>query len=57
MAVNKGDMFMASILSYNTERKYGVQTCVIAVDFNEGRPVFEKIRTGLEDKDIAILGE
>ena len=51
-------MFMASVfLPFCTERKYGVQTCVIAVDFNEGRPVFEKIRTGLEDKDIAILGE
>ena len=34
-----------------------MQTCVIAVDFNEGRSVYEKIRNGIEGKDIAILGK
>ena len=39
-----------------TERTFGIQTHVVAVDFNEGRPVYEKIKKELEDKEIGILG-
>ncbi|KAI0227077.1 Hydroxysteroid dehydrogenase-like protein 1 [Lamellibrachia satsuma] len=37
------------------EQTFGVQTQSIPVDFNEGRPVFEKIQKEIEGKEIGIL--
>ncbi len=34
-----------------------MKTHVIAVDFNDGLIVYDKIKKGIEGKDIAILGE
>ncbi len=34
-----------------------MKTHVIAVDFNDGLIVYDKIRKGIEGKDIAILGK
>ena len=39
------------------EQTFGVQTQSIPVDFNEGRPVFEKIQKEIEGKEIGILGK
>ena len=34
-----------------------MQTQSIPVDFNEGKPVFDKIQKEIEGKEIGILGE
>ncbi|KAK2171055.1 hypothetical protein NP493_1109g00058 [Ridgeia piscesae] len=39
------------------EQTFGVQTQSIPVDFNEGKPVFDKIQKEIEGKEIGILGE
>jgi len=42
---------------YDLERTFNVETIAISVDFNEGKPAFEKIRPHIEDKEIGILGK
>ncbi len=39
-----------------SESNFGVQTKTIPVDFNEGRSVYDKIKEGIADKEIGILG-
>ncbi len=33
-----------------------MQTCVVAVDFNDGARVYNVVREALQGKDVAILG-
>lgn len=40
-----------------TEKEFGVKTHIIAADFNNGRPIYEGIASGLKGKDIGILGK
>ncbi|XP_033751461.1 inactive hydroxysteroid dehydrogenase-like protein 1 [Pecten maximus] len=37
------------------EEKYGVQTCVLGINFNEGREIYQEIWEAIKDKEIGIL--
>jgi len=38
------------------EGAFSVKTEFVAIDFNDGATVYDKIRPHLENKDIGILG-
>ena len=48
---------MVSMTCLVPEQTFGVQTQAIPVDFNDGRPVFDKIQKEIEGKEIGILGK
>jgi len=39
-----------------TEAEFSVKTDFVAVDFNDGSTVYDKIRPHLDNKDVGILG-
>ena len=49
--------FQAKISIYFLVNNFNVMTEIVAVDFNEGRPVYEIIQKALENKEIGILGK
>lgn len=44
------------ILSFRIESLYGVQTKCIAVDFNDGKEVYDRIKRELDGIPVGILG-
>ncbi|OWF47111.1 inactive hydroxysteroid dehydrogenase-like protein 1 [Mizuhopecten yessoensis] len=37
------------------EEKYGVQTCALGINFNEGQEIYQEIWEAIKDKEIGIL--
>lgn len=45
------------LLFSNLAKKYKTQVETIQVDFSEGRPIYDKIKQNLQDKEIGMLGK